>query len=321
MTRSQWRREKRRRKTHRDAGEKNKVESSTNVPARQKEELGFDKRKFNNPAEAVRERYDQMAAEDEMLTDNFDSGSEASLDILVSVGSVMPKEFNRITEVEDTDNITEREMVAHKLVCYYVMNNGCIEEKNAFFKRHNEAMKSYLKPLFITRKVKDVPINKILVDCGATVNLISHHMLRKIGKYDIDAKPYNIVLTNYEGKVGSTPGVIQVELTVVTVTRSTMFMTVETKVNYNLLLGMEWIHGVEVVPSSMHQRIIIWHPDGIVENIEADQGYFKTPINHTDRRQFYKHLANIAPCDSVDLLSLLTNAYCSLSLHPYNGFL
>lgn len=104
-------------------------------------------------------------------------------------------------------------MVAHKPVCYYVMNNGCMEEKNVFFKRPDEAMKSQLKPLFITGKIEDVPINKILVDCDTTVNLMPHHMLRKIGKYDIDAKPHNMVISNYEGKVCSTFGVIEVELT------------------------------------------------------------------------------------------------------------
>ncbi|XP_050896204.1 uncharacterized protein LOC127102931 [Lathyrus oleraceus] len=152
-------------------------------------------------------------------------------------------------------------------------------------------MKSHLKPLFITGKVENIPVNKILVDYGATVNLMPHRMLAKIGKYDTDAKPHNMVLTNYEGKVGSTLGAIQVELTIGTVTRPTMFMIVETKANYNMLLGREWIHGVRAVPSSMNQRIIIWHPDGIVENIETDQGYFKTPINHVDMRQFDKHLA------------------------------
>lgn len=120
-----------------------------------------------------------------------------------------------------------------------MMNNGCVEEQNAFFERPNEVMKSHLKPLFITGKIEDVPINKILVDCDAIVNLILHHMLRKIGKYDTDAKPHNMVLSNHEGKVGSTIGVIQVELTVGTVTRSTMFMIVEIKANYNLLLGRE----------------------------------------------------------------------------------
>lgn len=128
MTRSQWRREQRRRKAQRDAGEKDKVESNTNVSARQKEDLGFDKRKFNDPVEAARGRDNQMVAEDKMLTDNFDSGSEASLDILVGVVFVMPREFDRITQVEDTDNITEREMAAYKPICYYVMNNGCVKE-------------------------------------------------------------------------------------------------------------------------------------------------------------------------------------------------
>lgn len=249
MTRSQWRREQRKRKAQRDAGEKEKAESSTNVPTRKNEDLGFNKRKFNTPVEAAREKYDRMADEDEILTNNFDSGSEASLDILVGVVSMMPREFDRITEVEDTDNNTEREMVAHKPVCYYVMNNGCVKEKNDLFKRPNEAMKRHLKPIFITGKIEDVPINKILVDCGITVNLISHYTLRKIGKYDTDAKPHNMVLSNYDGKVGSTLGVIQVELTVGTVTRSKMFMIMETKANYNLLLGRKWIHGVGVVPS------------------------------------------------------------------------
>lgn len=256
-----------------------------------------------------------------MLTDDFDSGSEPSLDILVGVVSVLPRKFNQITKVDDTDNITEWKMAAYKLVCYYVMNNGCVEEQNTFFERPNEEMKSHLKPLFITGKIEDVPINKILVDCGTTVNLMSHHMLRKIGKYDTNAKLHNMVLSNYERKVCTTLGVIKVQLTVGAVSRSTMFMIMETKANYNLLLGREWIHGVRVVPSSMHQRIIIWHPDDIVENIESDQGYFKTHINHVDMRQFDKHLAIIAPCDPASFaFTPDDDAYCSLYLHPTNGF-
>lgn len=225
------------------------------------------------------------------------------------------------TEIEDIDNITEREMDAHKPVCYYVMNNGCVEEQNAFFERSHEAIQSHIKPFFITGRIEDVPMNKILVDCSATVNLMSHHMLRRMGQYDTDAKLHNMVLPNYKGKVGTTLKVIQVELTVGTVTKSTMFMIVETNANYNLLLGREWIHGVGVVPSFMHERIIIWHPDGIVENIEADHNYFKTPINHVDRRQFDKHLANIAPCNPANFVFTPDDeAYCSLYLHPTNGF-
>lgn len=75
MTRSQWIREQRRRKAQREVGEKEKVESSTNVPARKKEDLSLDKGKFNAPAKADKEKYDRMAVEDKMLTDDFDSSS------------------------------------------------------------------------------------------------------------------------------------------------------------------------------------------------------------------------------------------------------
>ncbi|KAI5388210.1 hypothetical protein KIW84_074053 [Lathyrus oleraceus] len=293
MTRSQWRREQRRRKAKREAGEMDQVESSTNVMVKKKDGPNFTKRDPKILSKAAGEN--QMAAEDELLTDNFDSSSEDSLEILVGVVSVMPREFDRITEVDDNDSITEKKMVAHKSTCYYVMNNGCVEEQNYFFERPSKTMKSHLKPLFITRKVEKIPVNKILVDYGATVNLMPHRRLAKIGKYDTDAKPHNMVLTNYEGKVGSTLGAIQVELTVGTLTRSTMFMIMETKATYNLLLGRELIHGFGAIPSSIHQRIMIWRPYGIVENIKADQGYFKTPINHVDKLQFDKHLATIAP--------------------------
>lgn len=174
------------------------------MPARkkEKEDLKLVERMLTTQEKTDKEKHDRAVTEDEILTNDFNSGSESLLDIRVNVVSVLPREFNQITEVEDTDDVIEMEMVAHKPVCYYMMNNSCVEEQNAFFERPDEVMKSHLKPLFITRIVEDIPINKILVDCGATVNLMGHHLLRKIGKYDTDAKPHNMVLSNYEGKVG-----------------------------------------------------------------------------------------------------------------------
>ncbi|XP_050914661.1 uncharacterized protein LOC127129548 [Lathyrus oleraceus] len=144
------------------------------------------------------------------------------------------------------------------------MNNGSVEEQNAFFKRPDKAMRTHLKPFFIRGKVENMGINKILVDGGAEMNLMLNFMLQKVGKFDTDLKPHNMVLSNYEGKIGSTLGVIQVDLTIETITRSTMFMVIASKANYNLLLGREWIHDIGAVPYSIHQRITIWRSDGIV---------------------------------------------------------
>ena len=85
-----------------------------------------------------------------------------------------------------------------------------------------------------------------------------------------DLKPHNVILSNYEGKSGGYFGAVEVDLVVGIVKRSTLFLVVASKANYNLLLGKEWIHGVGVVPSTMHQRLTLWKEDSVLKNIEVD---------------------------------------------------
>jgi len=91
--------------------------------------------------------------------------------------------------------------------------------------------------LFIQAKINGVGVNKVLVDGGATVNLLPQSLLNKIGLVDSDLKPHNVVLTNYEEMTGKSLGVVEVELIVGSVSRTTMFMVVPSKVNFNVLLG------------------------------------------------------------------------------------
>jgi len=77
------------------------------------------------------------------------------------------------------------------------------------------------------------------VDGGATVNLLPQSFLKKIGLFDSDLKPHNVVLTNYEGTTGNSIGVVEVDLVVGSISRTTMFMVVPFKANFNVLLGRE----------------------------------------------------------------------------------
>jgi hypothetical protein len=323
MSRSQWRRFQRQKRAEIEMAKKNmngpnEAESSNNRQTRSRKETPLQ----INPSGVVESvASKEKMQEDDEVTDSFNSDSDASFNVICNVVSVLPRDYDRVMEIEDEGDEMEEETMAHKPVCYYVMNNGCVEEQNAFFERPDDSMKAHLKPLFIKGKVENVGVNKILVDGGAAVNLMPHYMLKKIGKDDSDAKPHNMVLSNYEGKIGTTMGVIQVNLTVGTITRPTMFIVIASKANYNLLLGREWIHGVGAVPSSMHQRIAIWRPDGIVENIEADQSYFMTEVNTVNSQSFDKNLAHIPPCSPAEFdLKTTDNAYCSMYLHPTHGF-
>jgi hypothetical protein len=67
---------------------------------------------------------------------------------------------------------------------------------------------SFLKG-FINRK----PVTKMLVDGGATVNLMLYTMLRKIGKSDEDLTQTDMMLVDFEGNVSPAQGAIYVELT------------------------------------------------------------------------------------------------------------
>lgn len=118
------------------------------------------------------------------------------------------------------------------------------------------------KLLFIRAKVGGFPINKASADDGAAVNLMPHTLLNKIGNIDTDLRPQNMALSNYEGKTRHILGVIQVNLSVGSTTRQTLFVVIPYKENYNMLLGREWIHRIWVIPSMLRQRVPSVHTKG-----------------------------------------------------------
>lgn len=75
-------------------------------------------------------------------------------------------------------------------------------------------MMYHLKPLFIRGKVDSKAVNKVFFNGGATFNLMSYSIFKKMGKTNKDLRPHNMVLSNYEGKTSNILGVIQVDLSV-----------------------------------------------------------------------------------------------------------
>ena len=65
-----------------------------------------------------------------------------------------------------------------------------------FVERPDMAMRSHLKPLLVRAKVEETAINMVLVDYGATINIMPHHILKKIGKFDTDIRSHNMVLSD-----------------------------------------------------------------------------------------------------------------------------
>ncbi|CAJ2662571.1 unnamed protein product [Trifolium pratense] len=327
MTRTQWRRFQRKQKlTAKEAEAGGKV-----VATQKAEKVEMAKRPVKERLSIVLEEpiaenaQGGAEGEDDMEDDDLlDEGSD--FDVMVNVVSILPLEYDVPTEVNELEEDFEALNLAdHKPMCYYVMQNGCVEEQKAVFEKPDLGMQNHLKALFIRAKVNNVGINKVLVDGGAVVNIMPHFMLKKLGLYDTDLHSHNVVLANYEGKTGHSLGAVQLEVCVGSTVRKTLFMVIAAKPNYNLLLGREWIHGVGAVPSTMHQRLIIWREDGLVENVEADQSAYVSETGTVTLQNFDKNLALIAPCGEQDAAFdpnevVSKNVYHSVKLHPTHGF-
>ena len=61
----------------------------------------------------------------------------------------------------------------------------------------------------------------------------------------------------------SAKGVASMELTVGSKTLATVFFVSEVQGNFSLILGHDWIHANQCVPSTLHQILIQWIGDEI----------------------------------------------------------
>ena len=114
------------------------------------------------------------------------------------------------------------------------------------------------------------PMNKMLVDGGASINLMPYTTFRKLGKGPEDLMETDMMLKDFGGNTSKTRGTINVELTIGSKTLLTTFFVIDGKGSYSLLLGRDWVHVNCCIPSTMHQCLIQWHGDD-VELVRADE--------------------------------------------------
>jgi hypothetical protein len=141
-------------------------------------------------------------------------------------------------------------------------------ERVVFEKLENPG--AHMKPLFIQGHLDEMPIRHVLNDGGASVNILVLSLFKKLGHIEGDLKHTNLSLSGFAGDLTVAKGIIYKKVLVGSKTVSTSFFVVDVKGCYNVLLGWDWIHTTECVPSTLHQCIIQWIGDG-VEVVQADK--------------------------------------------------
>jgi hypothetical protein len=131
-------------------------------------------------------------------------------------------------------------------------------------------LSTHMKPLFIWGHLDGTPIRHMLIDGGASINILRLSLFKKLDHVEGDLKRTNLSLSGFAGDPTEAKGIICKELTVGNKTVPTTFFMVDMKGHYNTLLGWDWIHTNECVLSTLHQCIIQWISDE-VEVVQADE--------------------------------------------------
>jgi hypothetical protein len=121
----------------------------------------------------------------------------------------------------------------------------------------------HLKAFHLKGYINGQPINKMLVDTGVAVNIMSYSVLRRLGRSTGDLIKTNVMLSDFNGQTSEAQGVLSVDLTIGNKTVPTSLFINNSKSTYNILLGRDWIHTNCCIPSTMHQCLIHWDGDEV----------------------------------------------------------
>ncbi|GKV39528.1 hypothetical protein SLEP1_g47286 [Rubroshorea leprosula] len=160
------------------------------------------------------------------------------------------------------------------------------------FEKPEERMAKHIRPLYIHAHLDSMPINRVLVDNGAAVNVLPTCILHKIGKSLGDLMETEVTTSDFTGGVNRSRGILSVELTVGNRTLMCAFFVVDTIATYNALLGRDWIHSSWCVPSTLHQKLIFWN-GGRTEVVTADDKPFMASTNVVEARYYDEDIGTI----------------------------
>jgi hypothetical protein len=175
----------------------------------------------------------------------------------------------------------------------------CRDIGKIIFEKPTLAMCQHLKPLYIKAHMDGRPVNRVLVDNGAAVNILPTSMLRKLLKMENDLIATDVFVSGFAGGATKTKRVIPIEVKVGSKIATVAFFVVNIDSVYNALLGKDWIHSNWVVSYSLHQLLVFWKDDNNIGVVKADERPFMTYNNNVDA-QLYNDCVGIVKFTGID---------------------
>ncbi|XXG76866.1 hypothetical protein AAC387_Pa08g1139 [Persea americana] len=120
------------------------------------------------------------------------------------------------------------------------------------------------RPLYSTGYIKKMPIHRVQIDPGSTLNFISTTALKELGIPPSKLSHTSVSIFGYNGSTRRPIGKIRFRLPIGDLISEVTVYAIKTPSCYNILLGRPWLHKNGVVPSTLHQCIKFVGNDGLI---------------------------------------------------------
>ena len=114
-------------------------------------------------------------------------------------------------------------------------------------------------PLVITPIIGNSPVRRVLVDGGASVDILFHDTFIRMGYEDAQLTPSNIPIYGFNGVESNIEGTIQLPVTMGeeprVATQMLNFLVIKATTTYNAILGRTGLHAFKAVASTYHLKV------------------------------------------------------------------
>ena len=137
------------------------------------------------------------------------------------------------------------------------------EDKRGTIQPHDDA-------LVVTLRIGGFDVRRVLVDPGSTVEVMYPDLYNGLNLSPEDLTAYDSLLISFKGKTVVPKGQIRLPIQTGLEVVKVDFIVVDAYSPYTAIVARPWIHALEAVSSTLHQKVK-YPSGGQVEEIRGDQ--------------------------------------------------
>ncbi|KAF1898641.1 hypothetical protein Lal_00023648 [Lupinus albus] len=115
--------------------------------------------------------------------------------------------------------------------------------------------RGHTRPLHISVMCKDFVIGRVLIDNGASLNVMTKRTLSKLPVGDAILGPSSTVVKAFDGARRDVLGEIELPIKIGPCIFKVLFQVMDINPSFSCLLGRPWIHSASAIPPSLHQKV------------------------------------------------------------------